>query len=71
MTWQEDKDFIYWFLTGANHISTFRLNYSHCIKSVRIRSYSGPYLVQMRENTDQNNSEYVRFPRSEHFIIHK
>ena len=25
--------------------------------SVRIRSYSGPYSVRMRENTDQNISE--------------
>ena len=48
----------------------------HCIKSVRIRSYSGPhfpafglntefcispYSVQMRENADQNNSEYGHF----------
>ena len=31
----------------------------HCVKSVRIRSYS----VQMRENTDQNNSKYGRFSR--------
>ena len=53
----------------------------HCVKSVRIRSYSGPYfpaygqnterygvsqlyLVQMRENADQNNSEYGHFSRS-------
>ena len=25
----------------------------HCVKSVRIRSFSGPYSVQMRENTVQ------------------
>ena len=37
----------------------------HCVNSVRIRSYSGPYFlafglysVQTREYTDQNNSEY-------------
>ena len=41
----------------------------HCVKSVRIRSCSGPYFgslilnmerysVQMRENMDQNNSKY-------------
>ena len=35
--------------------------YIHCVKSFRIRSYSGPYLVRMRENTDQNNSEYGHF----------
>ena len=43
-----------------------------CVKSVRIRDYSGPhfptfglnterYSVRMRENTDQNNSEYEHF----------
>ena len=36
----------------------------HCVKSVRIRSYSGPYSVKMRENTDQKNSEYGHFLRS-------
>ena len=36
----------------------------HCVKSIRIRSYSGPYSVRMRENTDQNNSEYGLFSRS-------
>ena len=35
------------------------------IKSVRIRSYSGPYSVRMRKNTDQNNSEYGHFLRSD------
>ena len=36
----------------------------HCVKSVRIRSYSAPYSVQMRENKDQNNSEYGHFSHS-------
>ena len=36
----------------------------HCVKSVRIRSYSGPYSVRMRENTNQNNSEYGHFSGS-------
>ena len=41
----------------------------HCMKSVRIRSYSGrhsisTYAVRMLENTDQNNSEYGHFLRS-------
>ena len=36
----------------------------HYVKSVRIRSYFGPYSVQMRENTDQNNSKYGHFLRS-------
>ena len=48
---------------------------SHCVKSVRIRSYSGPHFpafelnmerhgVRMRENADQNNSEYRISPYS-------
>ena len=47
----------------------------HCLKSVRIGSYScmyfpafilriSPYSVCMRENTDQNNPEYGHFWRS-------
>ena len=39
-----------------------------CVKSVHIRSYSGPYFpafgLRMRENIDQNNSEYGHFLRS-------
>ena len=31
------------------------------VKSVHIWSYSGPYSVQKRENTDQKNSEYWHF----------
>ena len=37
----------------------------HCVKNVRILSFSGPYSVRMRENTDQENSEYGHFSRSE------
>ena len=37
---------------------------AHCVKSVRIRSYSDPYSVQIWENTDQNNSEHRHFLRS-------
>ena len=36
----------------------------HCVKSVRIQSFSGPhfpYSVQMRENTEQKNSDYGHF----------
>ena len=53
----------------------------HCVKSVRIRNYSGPhfpafgpnmesrispYSVRMREKTNQNNSEYGHFLRGEY-----
>ena len=46
----------------------------HCIKSVGIRSYSGPYFlvffsVRMQENSDQNNSEYRHFLRSVMYYI--
>ena len=54
---------------------------NHYVKSVRIWSFSGPYFpaiglnterspysVRMRENTDQKNSEYGLFSRSEYFI---
>ena len=34
------------------------------VKSVRIRSYSGPYFFAFGLNTDQNNSEYGHFSRS-------
>ena len=44
------------------------LGATHCVKSVRIRSYCGPYSVRMRENTDQNNSEYGHFSCSDSFI---
>ena len=39
-------------------------NKSHCVKSVRIRSYSGLYSVRMRENMDENNSKYRHLSRS-------
>ena len=58
----------------------------YCVKSVRIRSFSGPYFpafglnterysvlcispysVRMRENTEQKNSEYGHFSRSNYF----
>ena len=34
-------------------------------KSVRFRSYSGPYSVRLRENMGKNNSEYEHFLRSD------
>ena len=36
----------------------------HHVKSVRIRSYSGPYSVRMKKNTGQNNSDYGHFARN-------
>ena len=40
------------------------ISISHCVKSVRFRSFPGPYSVRMRKNTDQKNSEYGLFSRS-------
>ena len=55
-----------WRLDGAFFVRK-TYYYYHCVKSVRIRSYSGPYSVRMRENTDRNNSKYGHFLRSVHF----
>ena len=39
--------------------------HNHYLKSIRIRSYSDPYSVQMRENKDRNNFEQRHFLRSD------
>ena len=44
-------------LLNAHFMSQFSYRPLHCVKSVNIRSYSGPYSVRMRKNADQNNSE--------------
>ena len=36
----------------------------HCVKSVRIRSYCGPYFPAFGLNTEQNNSKYGHFSRN-------
>ena len=38
---------------------------SYYVKSVCIRSYSGPYLPVFGLNTEQNNSEYGHFLRTD------
>ena len=38
------------------------VNY-HCVKSIRVRSYSGTYFAAFRLNSDENNSEYGHFLR--------
>ena len=37
----------------------------HCMKSIRFRSFSGPYFSALGTNTDQKNSKYGHFSRSE------
>ena len=47
-----------YFIFGLNKIS-------HYVKSVQKQSFSGPYSVQIQENTDQKNSVLGQFWRSE------
>ena len=49
----------------VTHVTTYLHINIHCVKGVRIRSNSGPYSFRKRENTDQNNSEYEHFLRSD------
>ena len=58
------------FYHQCSHVST-KVYHQHFVKGVRIRGYSGPYfphLARMRENTDQNNSEYGHISRSAMFL---
>ena len=48
-------------------LSIFRIIWNqrvNCVKSSRIRTYSGKYSVRIRENADQNNSKCWHFLRS-------
>ena len=45
----------------------YQVSYLHCVKSVCIRSYSGP---KKCGNTDQNNSEYEHFLRITYYYLH-
>ena len=60
----------------SNSTKGRKVSNPHCVKSVRIRSYSSPYFpsfglntersvsphsVRMQRNTDQNNSEYGHY----------
>ena len=40
----------------------------HCVKSARVRSFCGSYFPAFGMNTDQRNSEYGHFSRSDHFF---
>ena len=51
------------FCNTQNLNTFFYMCMGHCVKSVRIQSYSGPYSVRMRENTNQKISEYGHFSR--------
>ena len=54
--------------TKIRCIRRHRIHDALCPKIVRIRNYSGPHSVQMREKEDQNNSEYEHFSRSGNHI---
>ena len=43
------------------------LLFNHCVKSVRIQSFSGPYFPAFGLNMDQKNSEYRNILRSEYY----
>ena len=44
---------------------TAKLNHAyHCVKSIRIRGFSGPYFPAFGLNTDWKNSEYGHSLRS-------
>ena len=45
-------------------LSMFVHHWRYCVKSVRIRSFSGPYSFRMRENKDQKNFEHRHYSRS-------
>ena len=45
----------------TQQISRLHFEATHCVKSVRIRSYSGPHFPAFGLNMDQNNSEYGHF----------
>ena len=73
--WLLNKNLVLILLLNPKLSGKFQ-RFNHCVKSIRIRSYSGLHfpefglnldLVQMRENADQNNSEYGHFLRSECF----
>ena len=50
--------FFAYVLNGCSLIETAD---PHCVKSVHIRSYSGPYFPAFGLNTDQNTSEHGHF----------
>ena len=45
----------------TQQISRLHFEATHCVKSVRIRSYSAPHFPASGLNMDQNNSEYGHF----------
>ena len=49
------------FRTLTNIYEVAFLQKLHCVKSLSIQSYSGPYFLAFGLNTDHNNCEYGRF----------
>ena len=62
-TWSIIKDGDVSLILGGP--GAFHLTHKHCVKSVRIGSYSGPHFAA----ADQNNPEYGHFSRNEIQLI--
>ena len=54
------SDYLWFWVCFIANRRCFKMQ-SKSLKSVRIRSFSGPYSVRVWENTDQKNSEYWHF----------
>ena len=52
---------VWWYHLTCRNKLKIKIIGSRCVKSVRIWSYSGPYLPAFGLNTDQNNSEFRQF----------
>ena len=52
-------------LSSNPMLSLDLLTKKHCVKGVRIRSFCSPYFPAFGLNTDQKNSKYGHFSRSE------
>ena len=59
------KNLLLLYQKSCHNKALIKFLHRHCVKSVRFWSFSGPYSIQMRENTDQKNSEYGYSSRSE------
>ena len=73
---------ITWVLVELDFVCIKNFELLHCVKSVRIRTFPDPYFpafeeilcispysIQMRENTEQKNSEYRHFSCSITFFL--
>ena len=52
-------------MKGELASETVNYNTKHCVKSVQIRSFSGPYFPAFGLNTEQKNSVFGHFSRGD------